>query len=199
VRNSARGQRLLRRSTVQLATIASMPLSMSHAAASTALTRRYARPPLTHAAKTLCSQAMDPITLIVTALLSASGRALAESGLQLARSVLKVAREPILLAGLTLLLILSGITSLLLSGLVFRGWWQEFFLELGVGLIVVSIVEVAVLGVLHALTDGKKLREILDATNRIENELMGHSIITASGGAVETAPAASGGSTPSLG
>jgi hypothetical protein len=142
---------------------------------------------------------MDPITLIMTALVSASGRALAESGLQLARSVLKVAREPILLAGLTLLLILSGITSLLLSGLVFRGWWQEFFLELGVGLLVVSIVEVAVLGVLHALTDGKKLREILDATNRIENELKGHSINTASGGAAETVPAASGGSTPALG
>jgi hypothetical protein len=142
---------------------------------------------------------MDPITLIMASLVSASGRALAESGIQLARSVLKVAREPILLAGLTLLLILSGIASLLLSGLVFRGWWQEFFLELGVGLLVVSIVEVAVLGVLHALTDGKKLREILDVTNRIENELMGHSIITASGGAVETAPAASGGSTPALG
>lgn len=142
---------------------------------------------------------MDPITLIVTALVSASGQALARSGLELARSVLKVAREPMLLAGLTLLLILSGITSLILSGLVFRGWWQGFFLELGVGLLVVSIVEVAVLGVLHALTDGKKLREILDATNRIENELMGHSIITASGVAAETDPSASGRSTPAPG
>ena len=104
-----------------------------------------------------------------------------------------------LLAGLTLLLILSGITSLILSGLVFRGWWQGFFLELGVGLLVVSIVEVAVLGVLHALTDGKKLREILDATNRIENELMGHSFITASGIAAETDPSASGRSTPAPG
>jgi len=82
---------------------------------------------------------------------------------------------------------------------VFRSWWQGFFLELGVRLLVVSVVEVAVLGVLHALTDGKKLREILDATNRIENELMERSIITASGVTAETVPGAPSGSTAAPG
>jgi hypothetical protein len=96
-------------------------------------------------------------------------------------------------------LLLSGITSLLLSGLVFRGWWQGFFLELGVGLLVVTVVEVAVLGTLHELTDGKTLRAILDNTNRIETEVLEISGTTASGGAAETGPSVSGGSTPAPG
>jgi len=96
------------------------------------------------------------------------------AGSGLSRSVIKVALEPILIAAVTLTLILTGIVSLVLSGLVFQGWWQGFSLELGVGLLVVSIVEVAVLGALHALTDGKMLRRILESTSRIENELKKH-------------------------
>jgi hypothetical protein len=120
-------------------------------------------------------------------------------GRQLARSVLKIALDLRLLAGVTLLLILSGIVSLLLSGLVFRDWWQGFFLELGVGLLVVSIVEVAVLGTLHELTDGRMLRNILDATHRIEKELMEDSVTTTNDVAAETGPSAAGGSTPAPG
>lgn len=141
---------------------------------------------------------MNPVSLGAL-IIGAANSGLTQAGIELARSVIKVAREPLLLAGVTLLLILSGITSLLLSGLVFRDWWQAFFLELGVGLLVVSIVEVAVLGVLHALTDGRILRRILEATTRIERELTNGSIITASGVTGETVPGAADASTPAPG
>jgi hypothetical protein len=37
---------------------------------------------------------------------------------------------------------------------VFQGWWQAFSLELGVGLLIAGIVDVAVLGALHELIEG---------------------------------------------
>jgi hypothetical protein len=129
---------------------------------------------------------MDPITIGAVVL------ALAGNGL--VRSVIKIALEPLLLGLVTLILILVGILSLALSGLVFHGWWQAVSLELGVGLLVVSIVEVAVLGFLHALTDGSTLRRILETTTRIENGLIERSIIPASTVTSKTAPSASDGS-----
>jgi len=126
---------------------------------------------------------MDPISLASLALLVA--------GKGLLQSVLKVAREPILLGLVTLILVLLGILSLALSGLVFQGWWQAVFLELGVGLLVVSIVEVAVLGFLHAVTDGNKMQRILETTTRIENELTEHSALPASAVTGKTTPSAS--------
>jgi hypothetical protein len=119
---------------------------------------------------------------------------LVATGTGLLRSVIKVAREPILLGFVTLMLILLGILSLTLSGLVLQGWWQAAFLELGVGLLVVSIVEVAVLGFLHAVTDGDTLRKILDKTTIIESELIKHSILPASAVTGKTTPSAPGSS-----
>jgi hypothetical protein len=66
----------------------------------------------------------------------------------------QIARRPILLAIVTLTFVASVAVSLILSGVLFRGWWQGFFLELGVGLLIAGIVDVAILGALHALIEG---------------------------------------------
>jgi hypothetical protein len=70
------------------------------------------------------------------------------------RAVVQVARRPILLLAVTLAFVASAGLSLALSGIVFRGWWQSFFLELGVGLLIAGIVDVAILGALHGLIEG---------------------------------------------
>jgi len=71
-----------------------------------------------------------------------------------AQIIVKVARRPILLLAVTLAFIASAILSLALSGIVFHGWWQDFFLELGVGLLIAGVVDVAILGALHGLIEG---------------------------------------------
>jgi hypothetical protein len=87
--------------------------------------------------------AMAPLELTV-ALLATS----------VVRGVVKVARRPILLLAVTLAFVASAVLSLTLSGVVFRGWWQSFFLELGAGLLIAGIVDVAVLSALHGLIEG---------------------------------------------
>src|ERR1700683_1795018 len=72
-------------------------------------------------------------------------------------AVIKVARRPILLLAVTLAFVACAVLSLALSGVVFRGWWQGFFLELGVGLLIAGIVDVAILGALHGLIEGTEL------------------------------------------
>jgi len=89
---------------------------------------------------------MDPITL-ASAILAVLGNGVL-------RSVLAVARRAILIALVTLLFIVVAVTCLILSGIVFTGWWQAFFLEAGVGLLIAGIVDVAVLGALHGLIEG---------------------------------------------
>lgn len=71
-----------------------------------------------------------------------------------AQIIVKVARRPILLLAVTLAFVTSAILSLALSGIVFHGWWQDFFLELGVGLLIAGVVDVAILGALHGLIEG---------------------------------------------
>ncbi len=75
----------------------------------------------------------------------------------------------------TFAFVVTATTSLVLSGLPFRGWWQGFFLELGVGLLIAAIVDVAILGALHGLIEGGReapeIHQFLQATSRIENQL----------------------------
>ena|SRR5215471_14490975 len=65
-----------------------------------------------------------------------------------------IARRPMLLFLVTLAFVLGATLSLALSGLVLQGWWQAFCLELGVGLLIAGIVDVAILGALHGLIEG---------------------------------------------
>jgi hypothetical protein len=76
------------------------------------------------------------------------------------RAIIKVARRPILLLAVTLAFVACAALSLALSGVVFRGWWQSFFLELGVGLLIAGIVDVAILGALHGLIEGTDLASL---------------------------------------
>lgn len=95
--------------------------------------------------------AMDPDPAI---LLLMEGPWWARLLLWLAGLPVTIARRPILLFLVTLAFVLSAVLLLALSGLVFRGWWQGFCLELGVGLFIAGIVDVAILGALHGLIEG---------------------------------------------
>ncbi len=86
----------------------------------------------------------------------------------------KIARKPALLFLVTLAFVVSAILSLALSGLVFRDWWQGFFLELGVGLLIAGTVDVAVLGALHGLIEGDESKT--DSENRLVRTLTGASV-----------------------
>jgi hypothetical protein len=54
----------------------------------------------------------------------------------------------------TLAFVISAAASFTLSGLVFTGWWQGFFLELSVGLLIAGIADIAILGALRGLIEG---------------------------------------------
>jgi hypothetical protein len=86
-----------------------------------------------------------------------------------------IARKPILIFLVTLAFVILATVLLVLSGLVFHGWWQGFLLELGVGLLVAGVVEVAVLSLLHSLIEGdggaSEIQQILETISRIENQL----------------------------
>jgi hypothetical protein len=94
-----------------------------------------------------------------------------------ARSIWSIARRPILLLTATLVFVISAAASLTLSGLVFTGWWQGFFLELGVGLLIAGIVDIAILGALHGLIEGEgdgettAIYQLTAAVNRVETLL----------------------------
>jgi hypothetical protein len=84
----------------------------------------------------------------------------------------RIARRPVLLFVVTLGFVVSAVLLLALSGLVFRGWWQAFCLEFGVGLLIAGIVDVAILGALHGLIegDGSEGRAARPAQARSETE-----------------------------
>jgi hypothetical protein len=116
---------------------------------------------------------MDPVTLILAATAAVSSN--------LVSSVLTVARKPVLLFLVTLTFVILGAASLVLSGLVFRGWWQGFFLEVGVGVLIAGIVDVAVLSALHGLIEGDgnadEIRQIVEsAVSRMENRLAAQTV-----------------------
>jgi hypothetical protein len=75
-------------------------------------------------------------------------------GVALLKSILTVARRAILIALVTLIFVISSATLLALSAVVLTGWWQDFTLELGVGLLIAGVVDIAILGALHGLIEG---------------------------------------------
>jgi hypothetical protein len=103
----------------------------------------------------------------------------ASVGRALVQSVIEVARRPVLLAIVTLAFVASAVLCLCLSAIVFSGWWQGFLLELGVGLLIAGVVDVAILGALRGLIEGDvsndapmiDIQQVLDSTVRIENLL----------------------------
>jgi hypothetical protein len=89
----------------------------------------------------------------------------------------KILRRPVLLAIVTLSFIVSAAICLILSGLLFQGWWQGFFLALGVGLLVAGIVDVGVIGALHGLIEGEPTRRSADdGLDRLVSAAAGNSV-----------------------
>jgi hypothetical protein len=94
---------------------------------------------------------MDPVTLIVAALAAAS------SGVAYGavRVIWAALRRPILLGALILAFVVSAVVCLVVSGLVFRGWWQGFFQNVGVSLLFIGVVNLGILGALRNLIEGE--------------------------------------------
>ncbi|MFG3351030.1 hypothetical protein [Streptomyces sp. NPDC048001] len=57
---------------------------------------------------------------------------------------------------------ISGLTSLMLSAFVFTGWWGDFLINLGLGLVFSGVVDLMILGVIGDLRqrDQKDSRQI---------------------------------------
>jgi hypothetical protein len=99
------------------------------------------------------------------------------------KALIATARRPILIALVTFIFVVVSTTFLILSAIVFAGWWQNFFLELGVGLLVAGLVDIAVLGALHSLIEGTEIAEsirkkvelesdfVLDELDRLEEQI----------------------------
>ncbi|WP_143234892.1 hypothetical protein [Paractinoplanes atraurantiacus] len=47
----------------------------------------------------------------------------------------------------------AGTSCVVASGVLFETWWQAFFLEVGVGLLLTGIVDLAILGLISRLSD----------------------------------------------
>jgi hypothetical protein len=97
---------------------------------------------------------------------------LSGAGDSLLTGILTIAHRAILIGLVTLIFVVTSSGLLVLSALIFTGWWQEFFLELGVGLLVAGIVDIAILGALHSLIEDTekfrkgedKIKEVLKRT-----------------------------------
>jgi hypothetical protein len=68
--------------------------------------------------------------------------------------LVSAARRPILLGTIVLAFVASACLCLVLSGLVFRGWWQGFFQSVGVSLLFVGVINLGILAALRGLIDG---------------------------------------------
>jgi hypothetical protein len=84
---------------------------------------------------------MDVTTLLIAGILDA---------------IVGIARRPIRIAIVTIAFVAIAAISLVLSGIVFNGWWQGFFQALGVGILLAGIVDVAILGALRGLLEGER-------------------------------------------
>jgi hypothetical protein len=67
-----------------------------------------------------------------------------------------LARRPLLLGAVILAFVVSAILCLLLSGVVFRGWWEGFLQSVGVSLLFVGVVNLGILGALRGLIEGPR-------------------------------------------
>jgi hypothetical protein len=72
----------------------------------------------------------------------------------LIRELVRVARRPILPGTVILAFVASACLCLVLSGLVFRGWWQGFFQSVGVSLLFVGVINLGILAALRGLIEG---------------------------------------------
>lgn len=73
-----------------------------------------------------------------------------------ARSAMTVARQPVLIFLVVIAFLACAVFSLALSGLIFYGWWEGFFLEIGVGLLVTGIIDLVVLSALNTFLEAGK-------------------------------------------
>src|SRR6266516_4763802 len=78
---------------------------------------------------------MDPMTLLIAALI-------------------KIVRRPLLYAATVLAFVATSILCLVLSGVVFRGWWQSLLQGVGVSLLFVGVVNLGILAALRGLIEG---------------------------------------------
>lgn len=72
----------------------------------------------------------------------------------LVEEFVRAARRPILLGTVVLAFVASACLCLVLSGLVFRGWWQGFFQSVGVSLLFVGVINLGILAALRGLIEG---------------------------------------------
>jgi hypothetical protein len=72
------------------------------------------------------------------------------------RFLIEVARRPILLAAVILGFVASAILCLVLSAVVFQGWWGSFLQGVGVSLLFVGAVDLGILGALRGLIESPR-------------------------------------------
>jgi MFS family permease len=99
---------------------------------------------------------MDPIT-IATAVLTAIPTAIL-------RAFWEIARRPILLAAVIFAFVVGAVLSLVLSGVVYYGWWQSFFQNVGVSLLFVGVVNLGILNSLRGLIEGERTQRASSVT-----------------------------------
>ena len=69
------------------------------------------------------------------------------------RALVHLLRRPLLLAATVFAFVVCAVASLTLSAVVFDGWWQQFFLDAGVSLLFVGVVDLVILGALRTLLE----------------------------------------------
>ena len=98
---------------------------------------------------------MDAISLITVALAAVPAAIL--------RGFWEIARRPILLAAVIFAFIVGAIVSLVLSGIVYHGWWQGFFQNVGVSLLFIGVVNLGILNSLRGLIEGERTQRASSA------------------------------------
>jgi hypothetical protein len=99
---------------------------------------------------------MDPSSLVLVALAALPTAIL--------RTFWEAARRPILLAAIVFAFIVSSVLALVLSGVVFRGWWQGFFQNIGVSLLFVGVVNLGILNAFRGLIEGERSQSTSNTT-----------------------------------
>ena len=72
------------------------------------------------------------------------------------RFLIDLARRPKLLGAVILGFVASAVVCLVLSAVVFQGWWGSFLQGVGVSLLFVGVVQLGILGALSGLIEGPR-------------------------------------------
>jgi hypothetical protein len=72
------------------------------------------------------------------------------------RLLIYIARRPILLTAVILGFVASAELCLVLSAVVFQGWWESFLQGTGVSLLFAGVVDLGILGALRGLIEGPR-------------------------------------------